>query len=386
MTLLSTADGVWISDALIDAKTTTELKEYAAILECVLERQKDWYPESPSRMLNLVDPSLFPLMYDRSWLCRPANTSSPAKFPGSFDKWREALTNTEDEELGYYLPAPRFCWLPSEFCVDDNGAVTIESYINNLRPVKHAALYPIIVSVFSKFIPFLEQALTDLVRPREPRVVPELEEIPIEKHCGQLGYYYQSDESEPGPECQVFPDYQTYLATSFKAPQPKPFVTPARSKIPYKLSNQRLQVIVKMSNIKLTPDRPANERIVAAGIFLYDVINIARSVLRFREAPSAQSFEGPFYEEDSIFAAYGVDREHFLFTQKVGEVDIKDGRCLVFPNTYEHEMSPLKLKNYSEPGHCNMLTFYIVNPSMRIPSTAIVPPAKRLVDRGCTVV
>ncbi|KAJ2746697.1 hypothetical protein GGI20_001118 [Coemansia sp. BCRC 34301] len=50
--------------------------------------------------------------------------------------------------------------------LDDDGAVTIESYINNLHPITYAAFYPIIANVFSKFIPLLEQVLTDLVHSR----------------------------------------------------------------------------------------------------------------------------------------------------------------------------------------------------------------------------
>ncbi|KAJ2864042.1 hypothetical protein GGH94_003176 [Coemansia aciculifera] len=379
LTGVDTADGVWISDALIDAKTTTELKEYAAILEGVPVRQKDWYLENQSRVLNLVDPSLFPLIYDCSWLCRPANTSSPAEFPGSFDKWREALTNTEDEELGYYFPAPRY-------------SVTIESYINNLHPARHAALYTIIASVFSRFIPLLEQVLTDLVHLREPRVVPELEEVLVKKRSGLQNYYYQSDKSEPGTECQAFAEHETYLASMdsiFDPPQPEPFVTPARPKRSYKLSGWRFQVIVKMLNIELTPDQPvhcacnwkmaglANERIIAIGILFYDVVNITRSVLQFHEALSLQDFEGSTYEQDSIFVVYGVDSSHFELSQKVGEVDIKDNLCLTFPNTYQHSTSPLELADKTKPGHFKMLTFYVVDPSMRIPSTEIVPPQQK---------
>ncbi|KAJ2056196.1 hypothetical protein GGI17_006322 [Coemansia sp. S146] len=197
----SAADGVWFSDTLIDAETTNKVKDYAAILESAPDRQKDWYPNDRTRVLNLIDPSLYPLVYSRSKLCRQSGTSPQAvlkledagEFPGSIDGWHKALNITEDGESGYYLPidgqncrysSSEFSWLPSEFCVDDNGAVTIESYINNVHPVRHAALYPIIASVFSKFLPLLEhvtklrsyvteQVVTDLVHPRQPRVIPD---------------------------------------------------------------------------------------------------------------------------------------------------------------------------------------------------------------------
>ncbi|KAJ2444206.1 hypothetical protein GGI03_007868, partial [Coemansia sp. RSA 2337] len=60
---LSAADGVWFSDTLVDTETIDGLRNYAAILEGVPDRQKDWYPEGQSRVLNLVDPSLYPLIY-----------------------------------------------------------------------------------------------------------------------------------------------------------------------------------------------------------------------------------------------------------------------------------------------------------------------------------
>ncbi|KAJ2460569.1 hypothetical protein GGI03_005249 [Coemansia sp. RSA 2337] len=71
-----------------------------------------------------------------------------------------------------------------------------------------------------------------------------------------------------------------------------------------------------------------------------------------------------------------VDDEYYL-TQEVGSVGIKDGRCLVFPSTYQHLMSELRLEDLTKPGHCKMLTFYVVDPSTRIPSTEIVPPQQQ---------
>ncbi|KAJ2733289.1 hypothetical protein IW152_003208 [Coemansia sp. BCRC 34962] len=88
---LSAADGVWFSDTLLDAETTSKLRDYAAILENVPDRQRDWYPSDRSRVLNLIDPSLYPLVYGRSKLCLQTNTSPQAalslkdegEFPGS---------------------------------------------------------------------------------------------------------------------------------------------------------------------------------------------------------------------------------------------------------------------------------------------------------------
>ncbi|KAJ2036408.1 hypothetical protein GGI03_002816 [Coemansia sp. RSA 2337] len=394
---LSAADGVWFCDALVDVETTDELKDYVAILEGVPDYQKDWYPEGQSCVLNLIDPSLYPLIYSRLWRCRQASTSpqvaltlnAPREFPVSLAKWRQALGGTGNGGSGYYIPtfrgcletcySEKFCWLPSEFHVDDNGTVTIESYINNLHPVKHAALYSIIANVFSKFLPLLEQVVTDLVYPRQPRVKPDASK------------YYKSDEPKPdiySDDCDRWKE-----EAEFVPPQPEPFVAPARPVNPYSLRGRRLQTIVRMSNVELATENPeysdkiwrlaglANERIVATCVYFYDVANISPACLRFREAISSWDFEADNHDVNSVVKVYGLDEnlvhDAYFVSQEVGDVDIKDGRCLVFPNIYQHKMPELKLDDSTKPGHCKMLTFYVVDPSTRIPSTEIVPPQQQ---------
>lgn len=67
------------------------------------------------------------------------------------------------------------CWPPTDFVVDSYGKTTFESYINDLHPVADAKLYPIIAEImFTKFVPMLEQVVTDLAHPREQRVVPHM--------------------------------------------------------------------------------------------------------------------------------------------------------------------------------------------------------------------
>ncbi|KAJ2874445.1 hypothetical protein GGH93_002409 [Coemansia aciculifera] len=398
---LSAVDGVWFSDVLIDPDTTNELRDYAAMLESVPDRQKDWYPNDRPCVLNLIDPSLFPLIYNRSKLCCQTDMSPQAalkleevgEFPGSLGEWHMALHVTQGGESDYYLPTEvtrydsctsnEFGWLPSEFRIDNNGAVTIESYINNLHPIKHAALYPIIAKVFSKFLPVLEQVVTDLVHPRQPRVKPNSSQ------------YYKSNEPIPDEDDTSY-DEEIKLwkrRATFVHPQPEPFVAPARPVIPYSLCGRRLQAIVKMANIELASKRPIydgkawklagldNERIIATGIFFYNVTNIAPSSMRFRAALCCWDFEVEQFDIDSIVNAYGIERDRLedgdLASQELGSVGINDGRCLVFPNIHQFKLSVLKLADQTKPGHCKMLTFYFVDPSTRIPSTEIVPPQQQ---------
>ncbi|KAJ2396150.1 hypothetical protein GGF41_008645, partial [Coemansia sp. RSA 2531] len=221
-----------------------------------------------------------------------------------------------DEQYGPYI-SPNFCWLPSEFRVDDNGAITIESYINNLHPVKHAALYLIIASIFSKFLPLLEQVVTDLVHPQKPGV----ELNPYE--C----YEYERPEPEPKSGRWAHLEYLDELQAwkedaSYVDPQPKPFVVPKRPISPYRLRGRRLQAIVKLSSIELTPEAHsysskdwnvmglANERIIATGMFFYNVANIAPCSLTFCEVLRAKHYPSDSFEYYAMCFANGLNIEY----------------------------------------------------------------------------
>ncbi|KAJ2702864.1 hypothetical protein H4218_000576 [Coemansia sp. IMI 209128] len=421
--VLGAVDGVWCSDSLVDDETTQALKDYAAILENVPARDKDWHPNSNDQVLNLIHPSLFPLIYQRSRVL-PKPIASPlaaleltsfGDFPATPLNWIRALNPPQiegesDEDFtkrlarvrlpteppggaqpNYYIPlsdvsyvSDKFCWLPSEFRVGDDGAATIESYINNLHPRKHAELYPIIATIFSKFVPMLEQVVTDYVHPLKSRVVPD----PYN--------WFRCDESEPEDyDAEDFDErFEQWEENKiFIEPQPEPFATPDRPATPYCLRGRRLQAIVKMSNIELTPEKPtydggnwhveamANERIIATGIYYYDVENIAESNLKFRESVDPDDVGYEQNDRRGVNLAYGIyenDRsDEVPLAQEIGHIEIKNGRCLVFPNIYQHQVSSFKLADPTKPGHRKILAFFFIDPSTRVPSTEIVPPQQQ---------
>ncbi|KAJ2453264.1 hypothetical protein GGF42_003839 [Coemansia sp. RSA 2424] len=420
--VLGAVDGVWCSDSLVDKETTQALKGYAAILENVPARDKDFHPNSNDQVLNLIHPSLFPLIYNRSSVLSEPIASPLAAldlksfgyFPVTPLNWSRALNppankDESDEDYSkrlvrapirkelpggaqpnFYIPlsnipytSHKFCWLPAEFRVDSDGTTTIESYINNLHPREHAALYPTIGAIFSKFVPMLEQVVTDLVHSRSQRVVPD----PYN--------WFKSETAEP--EDYDADDYDERYeeweeSKTFIHPQPEPFVTPDRPTTPYCLRGRRLQAIVKMSNIELTPEKPeydggnwhveamANERIIATGIYYYDVENIAESSLKFRESVD----EDISYEQNDrrgMNCAYGIyednNDDEIPLAQEIGHIDIKSGRCIVFPNIYQHQVSSFRLADPTKPGHRKILAFFFIDPATRIPSTEIVPPQQQ---------
>lgn len=63
--------------------------------------------------------------------------------------------------------------------------------------------------------------------------------------------------------------------------------------------------------------------------------------------------------------------------QVLGSVQTKAGRCIAFPNIYQHCVSPFELDDPSRPGHRKILALFLVDPNVRIPSTTNVAPQQR---------
>ncbi|OAJ32829.1 hypothetical protein BDEG_28709 [Batrachochytrium dendrobatidis JEL423] len=69
----------------------------------------------------------------------------------------------------------------------------------------------------------------------------------------------------------------------------------------------------------------------------------------------------------------GIDQESRR-NQYIGSLELPNGRCVVYPNRYQHKEQSFELADPTQPGHCKILTFFVVNPSRRIVSTAHVAP------------
>ncbi|KAJ1893481.1 hypothetical protein LPJ66_005728 [Kickxella alabastrina] len=417
----------WVTEArsqgLTDIETGYVLEELAYYATLHI-------PDSSSNCVvrNIVDPLMYPLSYKSSSFVGTRIESPEAalkmqsfgRFPGDIDEWdREMKSAFPWSPISKRYPfsvAPNtrtalqeFCWLPSEFLISADGQVEIKSYTNNLNPVKYASLYPVIAEVFSKCVPLLENVVTDVVYPRKSRVMP---------NCSN---WLVTDEPEPRDYCA--PDYDERFDAwqarhRFIEPQPEPFEVPERPQTPFSLRGRQLQAVVRMTNIDLTPETPmynddrwcleaiSKERIVAIGVCCYDVDNITDMHLEFRELVD-DDIEHEQCDERGLDLAYGIfdnvrngrngrrahagdnvsdneeDEEmHFNtdsidISQEIGQVKLQNGRCIVFPNTYQRRFSKLQLVNRNIPGHCKMLIFYFVIPTDPIVLTEIVPPQQQ---------
>lgn len=369
---VAAVDYTWQSDALIDNKLRDDFMECVRVLEDVPDSKKDWHPGSNNQVLDLVHPSLFCFVAGRTKvLAKPMPPLCPEKllkfatddeFLSLEDGLKLALQTTAS--LPGYTKSAKFQWLPSEFHVDESGAVQISSYINNLHPEHHPKLYVCIEKIFEKFVPMFSKVLTDLRNPRNNRVA--------------INYYdtFEYGEEREDEEAEII--RKPVELPTFQPP-------PAPAKI-VNLNGRDLQVIVKLANIHLTPDQPeypggswhiegmANERIVASGIYYYSSSNITESRLNFRQAICEPDYEQ--YDHEGVDLLYKLQNEEAL-NQFLGSIITKEGRCIVFPNTLQHQVAPFKLEDSTRDGHRKILVFFLVDPSVKILSTSRVPPQQK---------
>ena len=230
-----------------------------------------------------------------------------------------------------------FQWLPAEFSVGADGRVNINSYINNLSLVDHLGLYIDIAKIFEYMVPQFNEVLRRL-------------------------YHYK--------------------------------------KIDNLMSLEKCQVIVKLADTILTPDSPnsppsswhleglPHEKIIATGIYYYEITNITQSFLEFRTTLDGQCDidypqDGYKYVETHYGFTGDIKDDSFDNTGSVielGSIKTTEGMCLVFPNFLQHRVSKFTLANNKKPGCRKILVFFLVDPSSKILSTANVKPQQTIIS------
>ncbi|MFF3349084.1 DUF4246 domain-containing protein [Streptomyces sp. NPDC002779] len=364
---VSAVDGVWQSDTLVDDELRSRLREAVRVLEEVPEAEKDWHPGSDGQVLDLVHPSLFCLVRGVS--------GAPER----------AWQNPTDRYSRYEF-SEKFQWLPTDVDVSDDGDAVFRSYVNNVHPENHRELACVLPDLFARMRPLFENVLTDLRHPR-----------PLRIEADPYGWY---DSKPEYPNRQSFSDDAAYQeavhawgqahddwwenrrpvipdAPAFTAPE----VPEEAARVD--LRGRRVQVIVKLATIHLTPDKPEyvggswhvegmmNERIVSTCIFYWDSENITESRLSFRAALDDPSYEQN--DDDGLREVYGLEDEDAL-NQMLGSASTPAGRCLAFPNILQHRVGSFRLADPTRPGYRKILAFFLVDPSAEIVSTSDVPP------------
>ncbi|WP_405671482.1 DUF4246 domain-containing protein [Streptomyces sp. NBC_01530] len=364
---MSAVDGVWQSDTLVDDKLRSRLREAVRVLEQVPEAEQDWHPGSDGQVLDLVHPSLFCLVREVS---------------GAPEQAWQNPTNRHSK----YEFSEKFQWLPTDVDISDDGDVAFRSYVNNVHPETHRELACVLPDLFARMRPLLENVLTDLRHPRPLRIKVD----PFGWYDSEPEYPNKSSYSDDGAYAEALSAWEEAQDDWWENRRPAipdaPAFTPPElpdESARVDLRGRRLQVIVKLATIHLTPDKPEypggswhvegmmNERIVSTGIHYWDSENITESRLSFRAA-----LDDPHYEQNDrngMREVYGLEDEDAL-NQMLGSTSTPAGRCLAFPNILQHRVGSFRLTDPTRPGYRKILAFFLVDPSEKIVSTSDVPP------------
>ncbi|KZV94692.1 hypothetical protein EXIGLDRAFT_822535 [Exidia glandulosa HHB12029] len=111
-----------------------------------------------------------------------------------------------------------------------------------------------------------------------------------------------------------------------------------------------------------------NEQIVACGFYYYgeEYVSLISRLVQLSERDPAISRKWP---SCAVLIQYRSSRDDLL-VQDLGHVETPAGRCIAFPNVFQHNVYPCSLADESQPGYRKVLALFLVDPDVRIPSTS----------------
>ncbi|KAF2113135.1 hypothetical protein BDV96DRAFT_664034 [Lophiotrema nucula] len=312
--VLDMESSVLKADGIIPYDVKQSLKDAVALLEEVPEPQKDWHLGLDGKVLDLVYPSLYLLVYGRSRILLDLViilencTSSIGK--------GEIILDPED-------------FKKSEKPQDDEKNARIDSYNNNLHPADYKDLYHVIDNVITKVV--------------------SLWNIIYQHYSNNL--YILGDGMR-----LYYDDFKGYAPDDYTSERVLDFDENLESDERYErddeyddwLSDNRFQVFVKLANIYLTPEKPEydggswhiegqlNEHICATALYYYDNDNIIDLYLAFRTKVYDQG------EYMGIGTAYGIKS----FDENVRTLGA-------------YRVEKFKLTDPIKSGHCKVLALFL---------------------------
>jgi hypothetical protein len=401
------------SDSAISQALADELKDAVKTLEDVPDRLKDWHPGSDQKVLDLVHPSLYPLIYGKSRVVTDRRIGlkdcidrcgTGVIIPKPDPETAIFLADEADLYNGLYesvvLASKYFSsdyqWLPCEVGFKGNNEVAIMSYINNLHPTSHTGLYSTLEKIIAETIPLWNDALSsiDIDGSHYQRILQRRTDYDF-----PLGKDRPLEPGESEDDDDYWEKNKTWVRNTrvLIIPEPREFVasTPEdllRIDLRKEFAEEGIQVIVKLANIELHPEGKTeyeggtwhvegqlNEHICASAIYYYDQSNVTESRIAFREPTSYEDLMELAYGQDDyggVEEIYGV-RQNGPRVQTLGSVLTRAGRLIAFPNVLQHQVQPFRLADSTKPGYRKILALFLVDPYIRILSTANVPPQQR---------
>ncbi|OHF03592.1 hypothetical protein CORC01_00911 [Colletotrichum orchidophilum] len=407
------------SDNAITPEVKEELRKGVAVLENVPEKEKDWHPGSDGKVLDIVHPSLWPLVFGKSRIVSDKRIllKDTLAACGTGEIIPVPKKRYTDHHSSEDLWSVKFQWLPCDIDIDE-GKPKIMSYINNLHPRHHAGLYTTIEKVLEKALPMwdliyrwhedyetlripCEEVETQCLAECTNNCCPENRPLdPDEDERPENVFDDDWQDNSEEPDREVWRRDEIWFNATHPAKQPpvpeyKPMaLQPNDVNLESGFFNHadRIQVIVKLANIHLTPEKPTydggswhiegqlNEHIAATALYYYDNENITDSHLAFRTVADKEDLMGELsYQQGdhhSIDRTFGIDSRGDT-NLRLGSVLTREDRLLAFPNVYQHRVAPFELVDKTRAGHRKILALFLVDPRIPIIGTANVPPQQK---------
>ncbi|KAG6899815.1 hypothetical protein C0993_006516, partial [Termitomyces sp. T159_Od127] len=335
-------------------------------LNCLRETSSASPWDTLALCTSLVDPHSHPLIYNRTLV-----RSSPR--PRASPRLR-TLPSPNGGDI--YTVSPQYALLPTPALVSPSGDASFTSYINNLHPRAHSALYDALARLLSAFVPLFEHVLTDLHRnnPLPQRIPPSR---------GPL--YRVWDEPEEPVHSDDEEGWAQYEAELRHWVMYRPIELPdvpdggypggletRRHRV--SLRGKEMKVVVGVEDVRLEPGGPAyggspwhvegmrNERIVAVGEYYAELDNITPPTLSFR---MATTYPRRFAAGDNgaTLRTWGL-RDGDACHQHIGARALSAGQLLAFPNLYQSSLSAFALADAARPGRLTLVRFGLVDPEV----------------------
>lgn len=261
--------GVVKSDTAISAELQQALQVAVRPLEHIPEAQKDYHPGSDNKVVDLVHPSLFPVVYGRTRILpdkviglddclHNVGSAKLLSLPPEDQKvllyrdpnsWR----NMQRERSPY---SRNFQWMPCDVKLTGNDGCRIVSYINNLHPTENRDLYGILEKIIARTIPLWDTALTYAGNKYNRIVYDQVE------YLDHPDPEPKAKDEEEGSTEEFWDRHGEWEKTRpIKLPEPgifktRKFRSNKKANLRKRFSRNGLQVIVKLANIQLTPEKP----------------------------------------------------------------------------------------------------------------------------------
>jgi predicted DNA-binding WGR domain protein len=345
----SIPDGVAWSDKAVPKELQRRLNyNFTRMLN---QEPADFHPGSNRQVRDLVHPSLFPYV-------KGLSKTNPKQLQGLPVRLncREEYTEYEGteylKELDFWkrsYEGSKFQWLPTPFEVSMNGAVKIQSYINNLDQAKYPSLYGCLEQLFSLALPLFESVCGYV----------ESLHLYADTHDD---IYYTIDKRELLEEMPVI-----------------------------RLRGRELQVITKMVEYQIDPTQGlegvwhvegmSHENILATAVYvLKRDESLTGGEIQFKRAYTLSEATNTFRGMDQ----YPPDPFYSVVGKGVipnGTLSTPEGRLFVFPNSHIHKLSKMTATGLKGAAKRRVIVFWLVHPDAPIISTREVPPQQKIIGK-----